>query len=177
MLLITCPSLPPRSTASTSPNKRTSVPYFNTSRTYPAIILSSFGMLLRERVLNSGVPVFISILSQDLVKGSFRATNCTAYNATYEVGVSLDEDSSTVQVWNTSMHSVLEVGGSFMSTLCAGHRKCLVGPGSRGTKWIHAQQHICNFECQYSKCHLNSKFQVQNSAFFVHNFTGKHTLE
>ncbi len=42
-----------------------------------------------------GLPVGVSVLTQDLVKGVTQANNCTAYNATYEVGVTLQGESTS----------------------------------------------------------------------------------
>jgi len=48
-----------------------------------------------------------TFLSQDLVKGVAQATNCTIYNATYEVGVTLDGSVSRIQVWSIFPNSTL----------------------------------------------------------------------
>ncbi len=57
----------------------------------------------------SDFPVGISVLTQDLVKGVAQANNCTAYNATYEVGVSLEGESTSLQVWDVTLHTVLKI--------------------------------------------------------------------
>ncbi|KLO12658.1 hypothetical protein SCHPADRAFT_941032 [Schizopora paradoxa] len=66
-----------------------------------------------------GVVLGLEILTQDLVKGAVQATNCTAYNATYQATVNSEEASTTVQVWNVSLHSALMSLDEmpFMSTL------------------------------------------------------------
>lgn len=45
----------------------------------------------------------ISILTRDLAKGLLQATNCSAYNATYEASVYLEETvPATVHIWNVN---------------------------------------------------------------------------
>ncbi len=41
------------------------------------------------------------------MKGVAQATNCTIYNATYEVGVTLDGSVSRIQVWSVFPNSTL----------------------------------------------------------------------
>ncbi|KLO04950.1 hypothetical protein SCHPADRAFT_947313 [Schizopora paradoxa] len=57
----------------------------------------------------------ITILSRDILKGVLRATNCTAYSATYDVDVNLLEGSATVQASNVLLNSVLFQDNSFIS--------------------------------------------------------------
>ncbi len=54
-----------------------------------------------------GLPVGVSVLTQDLVTGVTQANNCTAYNATYEVSVTLQGESTSVQVRDVMLHSVM----------------------------------------------------------------------
>ncbi|KLO16639.1 hypothetical protein SCHPADRAFT_937671 [Schizopora paradoxa] len=58
----------------------------------------------------------IKILSRDPAKDLVQATNCTAYNATYTVGVSLAENAiPMVQVWSVTRDNKFLLDNSFMS--------------------------------------------------------------
>ncbi|KLO07371.1 hypothetical protein SCHPADRAFT_652102 [Schizopora paradoxa] len=64
---------------------------------------------------NDGPAVGITILSRDLLKDLLQATNCTAYNATYDVVVSLVDGSASVEVHGINRGSVLLQDSSFLS--------------------------------------------------------------
>lgn len=57
----------------------------------------------------------ITILSWDLEKNSLQATNCTSYNATYDVNVNLAENAAaTVRVRDVNRNSALQKDDSFL---------------------------------------------------------------
>ncbi|KLO12654.1 hypothetical protein SCHPADRAFT_971542 [Schizopora paradoxa] len=56
---------------------------------------------------DASTPIGLSIFSRDLLQGSLHAVNCTAYNATYDVGVRTEGASSSVQIWNVKWNSEL----------------------------------------------------------------------
>ncbi len=112
---------------------------------------------------SNGLPVGMSVLSQDLVRGVAQANNCTAYNATYQVGVTLEGGSTALQVWNVTLHSVVKIDNTtntFISAYAQDAVDTLAGPiyasGTNG----YAQ---------------GASTQVQNAAFFVTTPTGNHT--
>ncbi len=110
----------------------------------------------------NNLPIGMSVLSQDLVKGVAQANNCTTYNATYEVGVTLEGESATLQVWDVTLHSVVKIDNmtnTFISAYARDAVDMLAGPIYAGTGG-------------YAR---GVSTQVQNAAFFVMTVTGNHT--
>ncbi|KLO09214.1 hypothetical protein SCHPADRAFT_577399 [Schizopora paradoxa] len=104
-----------------------------------------------------------TFLSQDLVKGETQATNCTIYNATYEVGVLLDEVGASVNVWSVVPNATLGDGDtSFMSLYSHAALDWLVGDVFAGPNG--------NFNASQS-----GDIRVQDNSFFVITTDGNHT--
>ncbi len=108
----------------------------------------------------AGEAASITILSQDLANDILQATHCTAYNATYDVGINLEEGSTTAQVWDISLDSVLVLGNTFISTYTKDALEELVG-------YIYAGPNG----------YINNIFggQVQHNTFFGTTQTGNHS--
>ncbi len=120
--------------------------------------------LIWDPTLNGGGDVIgtsfnISILSVDLVKGETQANNCTAYNASYEVSVTLEKDSTSVKVWNVSLDTALDVENTFMSVYAEAAVSMLAETVFAGPNGVV----------------IGSGDTLGNSAFFVTTSTGNHT--
>ncbi len=137
--------------------------FLNTHGTSPAAPF----LIWNTNSLNDST-LAITISSRDLVNGMLQATNCTPYNATYNVGVSLKENSATVQVWNVIMGSVVNYGNwasqSFMSRFGSDAMSALSGTVFAGPN---------AYTVAGPDVFLNV---VQNSPFFATTSTGNHTF-
>lgn len=80
-----------------------------------------------ETSTNIGDAVGITISSRDMVRGLLQANNCSAYNATYDVGVSVGESSATAHVWSVIRDRVLLKDDSFISNYAQAALQLLEG--------------------------------------------------
>ncbi len=64
-----------------------------------------------------GANLELFVLSRDLVNGVVQANNCSARYATYDVGVTVQEHSTTPQLWNMTLGAVMQHNESFIAQL------------------------------------------------------------
>ncbi len=115
----------------------------------------------------NSVPIGASVLSQDLVKGVVQASNCTAYNATYEVKVMLEGEVTFLWVWNMTLHSVVKIDNTTNTFMSAYSRSAV--DLLAGRIYAGPSGYVLPVEDG------SSSSQIPHSAFFVTTPTGNHT--